>query len=723
MEIKHTYITPYFSQELIMHTKCRQPSPWSLVICALFVASVLLPSTVMGKTKQWTSQADWSAGTGNNFDAKKTPGALQIFYDPAKQQYNETRFIYIPSSGLNTVAKMDTKTGQILWVYNLTPLGKGSNPSRTTVDTRGNVWVGLRNGNDVVAITQDGKFVTSVTVGGGPRAVTVDKNGDIWAGAYATGKVVKISGATYKPILTITDANLRSYGATTDSYGNIWISNRPFGNVVKIDVAQGKIVGRYSAPNVYGIAADRRGYVWAASYANSQVFQFDARNGNRVKTFNVGARARGVAVDGKNKVWVACSNTSAGANTKHVAWVDPFTGTVKTFNNVGTHTIGIAVDSKGFVWANSLSEGFAYKLNSTTGAYVAKYPVCDTTGTKTCYCNNGVKCTGCKCASAGASSPYTYSDMTGFQLQVIVAPSKATWRVTYDAQCKASFSKVNWNGSLPAGTKVTVRARSASTKAGLSSAAWKSYVNKGQALGVASNRFIELEFLMETQDSRTSPTVTDATLTFGHFPEICDGIDNNCDGSVDETYTDLGNTCSLGKGICKRNGKKVCNSAKNGTVCDAKPGTPQKEVCDNKDNDCDGQVDEDWDKKGQSCSVGVGACNRKGQWVCKNTNVVCSVVAGTPSAEVCDNKDNDCNGQVDDNLRKVCSSKCGQGQQSCQNGQWSACNAQQPKAETCNDADDDCDGQVDEGITRPCSTICGTGTEQCKRGKFVFCDA
>ena len=256
MEIKHTYITPYFSQELIMHTKCRQPSPWSLVICALFVASVLLPSTVMGKTKQWTSQADWSAGTGNNFDAKKTPGALQIFYDPAKQQYNETRFIYIPSSGLNTVAKMDTKTGQILWVYNLTPLGKGSNPSRTTVDTRGNVWVGLRNGNDVVAITQDGKFVTSVTVGGGPRAVTVDKNGDIWAGAYATGKVVKISGATYKPILTITDANLRSYGATTDSYGNIWISNRPFGKYCSLAWRKDRILALTNDGRLLLIHAD-----------------------------------------------------------------------------------------------------------------------------------------------------------------------------------------------------------------------------------------------------------------------------------------------------------------------------------------------------------------------------------------------------------------------------------------------------------------------------------
>ena len=195
--------------------------------------------------------------------------------------------------------------------------------------------------------------------------------------------------------------------------------------------------------------------------------------------------------------------------------------------------------------------------------------------------------------------------------------------------------------------------------------------------------------------------------------EICNNLDDDCDGQIDEG---IKRSCSTACGA----GQQVCSRGKWGS-CSAL--NPQPEVCDSKDNDCDGKIDEDYANKGKSCSAGTGGCKKTGTYVCKSNKVVCSVVAGTPSAEVCDGKDNDCNGQVDDNLRRACSTKCGKGQQSCTNGKWDACNAPQPQTETCNDKDDDCDGQVDEGVTRECSTICGKGTETCKGGKFVSCDA
>ncbi len=95
-----------------------------------------------------------------------------------------------------------------------------------------------------------------------------------------------------------------------------------------------------------------------------------------------------------------------------------------------------------------------------------------------------------------------------------------------------------------------------------------------------------------------------------------------------------------------------------------------------------------------------------------------SGTGGSCTAEICNNLDDDCNGLVDDNLHKTCSSSCGTGTQTCTAGQWSACNAMQPiscmdyssckstqqcvsscpaaPAESCNLVDDNCNGQCDE---------------------------
>jgi hypothetical protein len=84
-------------------------------------------------------------------------------------------------------------------------------------------------------------------------------------------------------------------------------------------------------------------------------------------------------------------------------------------------------------------------------------------------------------------------------------------------------------------------------------------------------------------------------------------------------------------------------------VCNAVPGNPSPEICDGIDNDCNGQVDEGFNV-GAACTNGVGACQAAGVIVCGpgGTGSFCNATPGTPSPEICDGIDNDCNGQVDE---------------------------------------------------------------------------
>jgi len=70
--------------------------------------------------------------------------------------------------------------------------------------------------------------------------------------------------------------------------------------------------------------------------------------------------------------------------------------------------------------------------------------------------------------------------------------------------------------------------------------------------------------------------------------DICNGVDDNCNGQLDEDFQPQSTSC--GVGTCASTGSTSCA---NGVVQDScKPGTPSQEICNGLDDDCDGQVDE-----------------------------------------------------------------------------------------------------------------------------------
>ncbi|MBF0104617.1 MAG: putative metal-binding motif-containing protein [Deltaproteobacteria bacterium] len=198
--------------------------------------------------------------------------------------------------------------------------------------------------------------------------------------------------------------------------------------------------------------------------------------------------------------------------------------------------------------------------------------------------------------------------------------------------------------------------------------------------------------------------------------ELCDEIDNNCDGAVDEGLT-------INRFYADHDGDgygdvtesiETCHTEVSGFVgssadCNdaaAAVHPDARESAEFGTGECDDGIDQNCDGVDVACN-GIDAdrdghaSKESGGDDCDDTHA--GVYLG--ASEICDNMDNDCNSRIDENF--VLGEFCSVGKGACyasgvvvcsDDGLSTQCNAIEglPRDEACGGGDDDCDGFIDE---------------------------
>ncbi|WP_197043307.1 Vgb family protein [Saccharothrix sp. NRRL B-16314] len=478
-------------------------------------------------------------------------------------------FVNVAASARGTMVRIDVDTGEIVGEWLSAPEGRGRNPSRTTVDKLGNTWLSNRNedtggqgsvarvgvirggtranadgtanpagdylkgpfgyntcadrdGDGLIAtsrglgdirpwtnaggVDSDGGVDTAAdeclitysrVAGTNTRTVAVDADNNLWTGGSNTQHQL-ISGADGTPLSAPVSFGCGGYGGLVDKAGTLW-SARFGANLLRYepDTATGACLD--TTHGDYGLGMDPvTGEIWHTQVNSGNTVKLDPA-GTILGTFPHGhSRAQGVAVDMDGNVWVAHALDFGTMTVGHLRTDGTFVGNVTLPG--GNGPTGVAVDTNGKVWVTNIHSNNAQRIDPNAGPVGGGgFPV------------GAVDLTVDLGAGAG---PYNYSDMTGSVLGEITAPV-GTWSVVQDGGVAGqTWGTVTWNteaeGSVPAGTSITVEARTSDTEAGLAGETFTPVSNGVKFARVG--RYIEVRATLTANPSGDTPVLSDLRI-------------------------------------------------------------------------------------------------------------------------------------------------------------------------------------------------------------------
>jgi len=417
----------------------------------------------------------------------------------------EAQFIWISNTGQGTVSKVDTRTFEEVGRYYTGPAQGSNDPSRTSVNTFGDVFVANRSGQTVSKISalgqdcpdtnNDGVITTSTGAndvlpwgqddcvlwntplnnGGILRAIAaqdVRQSDDtlqpaVWVGGWG-GTIWKLSSDSGQ-ILLETNSPVSNYGFALDGRGNLWVSGWTASALGRIDTnkctttancadavcnsngdgsGDACIKERIALPHSsYGITVDFKQRVWVGG---NQVLRYDptAAAGQRTVTVNA-PFIHGIAADDKGFVW------GAGMGSGVIRYVADDPAQNVAVPGTALSSKGMAVDLDGKIWSINQSNASATVIvpGATLNDHTATTPV------------------------TNLVSPYTYSDMTGSQLRFATNERGYYRRVftgcdTTVPGFRTDWQELRWEAQLSGASSITFRIRAADTRADLNDAEW-----------------------------------------------------------------------------------------------------------------------------------------------------------------------------------------------------------------------------------------------------------
>jgi YVTN family beta-propeller protein len=522
-------------------------------ILATLLAGTTLAGTAQAGSYTFTTTPQFDLGIYNSTNATVPPDQVQL--DP--NVVTRFDFIWVALSGRGSIARIDVNYNDlddgvadtmnfaaVKGEYYSAPQGQPANPSRTTVDLDGNVWVANRDQGDgglgsmtkvsasaTGAATSTGVWNAATgdpntfdrrswnnaggadtnggtstasdpailqyvrTAGTGLRTVAINANNDVWTGGLGNRAHQLYDGATGAPVASgnppfnaFNNGN-GGYGGVVDGNGVLWSAG--FFSLVRHDPATGSTIVVPGINGVsYGLAVDNNGDIWNSNWTNNTIQRISPA-GAVLNTYGVpGANAlRGVAVTpADNDIWIA------GSFSNTVTRLNAATGAVIATINVGGQPTGVAVDSNGKVWVTNLDSDNAQRIDPATNMVDL-----------TVFLGND-------------ADPYNYSDMTGSVVGGITNPT-GSWEVIQDSGSTATmWDDILWNteaeGSIPTGTSITVKARVADTLADLAMAPYMTY-DSGDLINM-TGRYIQVMSTLTRPGGvgAVSPILSDVTVNF-----------------------------------------------------------------------------------------------------------------------------------------------------------------------------------------------------------------